>query len=86
MDAVDEPGQPEDESIGEAQEAVLDSGIFRCTIGGGQPGYLIVQPDPISTCARYVGFKPGASGRYCSGGACPSCWTLARDLQCLLQN
>jgi hypothetical protein len=86
MDAADEAGQPEVEPIEDAQGAVLDSGIFRCTIGGGQPGYLIVQPDPYSTCTRHAGFRPGASGKYCLGGACPSCWVLARDLQCILQN
>jgi hypothetical protein len=59
------------------------SHIYSCTLGqGAVSGALVVKPD--QTCARYGTPLVGASKGYCFGGTCPSCWSLARDIKCLL--
>src|SRR4051812_44851299 len=84
VDPVGESGQASEESIGQLSEPIGEAGIFRCTMGGGFPATLVIRPD--ETCHRYPTRLPGASGRCCFSGACPSCWTLARDLECVLEN
>jgi hypothetical protein len=70
-----------EEVVAEAVSA-LDPGVFRCTIGGGNPGSLLVRPD--DTCKRFSVVLPGASNRFCPQGACVSCFSLHRDLGCIL--
>ncbi|MDI3287464.1 hypothetical protein [Polyangium sp. 15x6] len=74
----------EEGTIGEAASAI-DTGIFRCTLGSGSVmGSLLVRPD--ETCRRFTTTLAGASNRYCPQGACVSCYSLARDIGCILEN
>src|SRR5690242_182562 len=72
-----ESGQPGDEPVGEAEQAILTPGTYACTNAGGMiDGALMVTP--AGTCCRANAPLPGASLGYCFGGVCPHCWALAQ--------
>lgn len=78
-------GPAVDESTGETRDALNNVGIYRCSMASGTIlGSLVVKFD--GTCTRIPTPLPGSSGLYCPFGTCPSCWTLARDLGCILTN
>jgi hypothetical protein len=56
---------------------------FRCTLADGAiVGALEARPD--ATCSRINTPVHDASTEFCLDGVCPSCWSLGRDMDCIL--
>ncbi|MDC3957035.1 hypothetical protein [Polyangium jinanense] len=58
---------------------------YRCTLAGGTiVGALVVRPD--ATCSRIPSWVEDAKTDFCLDGVCPSCFSLGRDIDCLMDN